>query len=951
MSKNYLLLSFVLLLTTASAQVVTIPDYQLRNALLNYSPAIDTNSDGQIQLTEAQAVTSLTITNFNEPDTINSLTGLEAFTNLVYLDISSIGLYAGFSMAPFTQLEYFDCSNNYVGAFSNVAALSALKTLKCNHANVPDLANLINLPNLEYVSASYASGTATINASNLPNLTYLDCSTMGLTSLNVANSGLVTLNCKGNPLTSLNLSTVADTLTDLNCAANTTLVTTPALGNLTNLQALDCSYNGLTNLNLTNLVNLTKLNCMSNQIEDLNTANLQNMLEFNCSYNPLGSLTVATMPNLQKLYCNDTDLISLSVNSLVNLTDLSCRLNQIPSLEISQLVNLKTLDIGYNGMSAIDISPLTQLVGFACDANSLTTVNLLNAPMLQSLSCNYNLLTTLDVSNNPYLTLVDCSHNQFTTLDFSPIIGNGSGSGYTQFWISGNPQLEYVNFKCGRTVTLNVSQNALECPNLEYVCVDEPNINSIKGALYNGGAPNIEVNSYCSFLPGGNYNTITGTISLDANADGCDTADPDLPAVKVNLTLGFNTVSTFTNALGDYTFFVPTGNFTVTPLPELPYYNLTPTSATIGFPTIDESTQTQSFCMVPNGIHKDLEVTILPVVPANPGFDAMYKLVYRNKGNQPISGSIGFIYNDSVLDFVSSAPASTSQSAGLLNWDFTTLAPQESRTIDIILNVNSPQEIPAVNIGDVLHFMASASPMADDETPLDNTCNYTETVIGSFDPNDKTCLEGPTITPSMVGDYLHYLIRFQNTGTAPAQNIVVKDVIDTLRFDLASFQLTASSHPQVTRIIGNRVDFVFEGINLPGEDNEPQSHGFVAFKIKTKDFLTLGETVSNKAEIYFDFNFPIVTNTTSTTVSNLGVGEVDDLSVSIAPNPVKNILTISAQNDITSVQLFDIHGRLLQTVLENDNSATLDFTGKATGVYFVKVITDNGMKVQKVIKE
>ncbi len=225
-------------------------------------------------------------------------------------------------------------------------------------------------------------------------------------------------------------------------------------------------------------------------------------------------------------------------------------------------------------------------------------------------------------------------------------------------------------------------------------------------------------------------------------------------------------------------------------------------------------------------------------------------------------------------------------------------------------------------------------------------------MVNSFDPNDKTCLEGNFITPEMVGDYLHYLIRFQNTGTAPAENVVVKDVIDTTKFDMGSLQFSESSHPAYTRILNNAVEFIFEGINLPAEaDDEPNSHGFVVFKIKTKNNLVLGNTIENKAEIYFDFNFPVITNTTSTTVSLLSINELENNSVSVSPIPVKEMLQIKAKDNITLVELFDIQGRLLQTKSVDNNQTELDFSGKTAGLYLVKIYTNYGVKTQKVIKE
>ncbi len=152
-----------------------------------------------------------------------------------------------------------------------------------------------------------------------------------------------------------------------------------------------------------------------------------------------------------------------------------------------------------------------------------------------------------------------------------------------------------------------------------------------------------------------------------------------------------------------------------------------------------------------------------------------------------------------------------------------------------------------------------------DDTPQDNTFAFNQTIVNSFDPNDKTCLEGSSVSTEMVGQYLHYMIRFENTGTAPAQNIIVKDIIDITKYDLSSLIPLTGSHPFTTRIVGtNKVEFIFENINLP---SEPDSNdGYVAFKIKTKPTLVAGNSVANSASIYFDYNLPIVTNTATTAI-------------------------------------------------------------------------------------
>lgn len=112
--------------------------------------------------------------------------------------------------------------------------------------------------------------------------------------------------------------------------------------------------------------------------------------------------------------------------------------------------------------------------------------------------------------------------------------------------------------------------------------------------------------------------------------------------------------------------------------------------------------------------------------------------------------------------------------------------------------------------------------------------------MNSYDPNDKTCLQGETILPTMVGEYVQYRIRFENEGTASAITVRIVDYIDTNKFDIATLIPLSASHDYTTTITeGNKVEFQFDNINLPF--TAPASQGYVLFEIKTVDTLVLGD--------------------------------------------------------------------------------------------------------------
>jgi hypothetical protein len=236
--------------------------------------------------------------------------------------------------------------------------------------------------------------------------------------------------------------------------------------------------------------------------------------------------------------------------------------------------------------------------------------------------------------------------------------------------------------------------------------------------------------------------------------------------------------------------------------------------------------------------------------------------------------------------------------------------------------------------------------------PNDNTFSYNQTVVNSYDPNDKTCLEGTTILPEKIGDYVHYMIRFENNGTANAQNIVVKDMIDSNRFDINSIVPIRGSHSFITNIAsGNKIEFIFENINLPFDD--AHNDGFVAFKIKTKPTLSIGTTFSNTASIYFDYNFPIVTNTATTTIQVLSNQDFEFSSYfSLYPNPVKEVLNIDFKQtiEVKSITIYNTLGQLVVIIPNAQNTKTVDISSLTSGNYFIKINSDKGTSNTKFIK-
>ena len=694
----------------------------------------------------------------------------------------------------------------------------------------------------------------------------------------------------------------------------------------TNLITLECSSSGLTNLNLTNNVNLEYLDCDSNFLTNLDLSQNLSLKYLYCNNNQLSNLSVAGMTNLKRLIVFNNNLTSLNLSNLTSLEDLMCGSNQLTSLNLFDLVSLKNIQCDSNSLTNLDFSNNINLNNILCSDNQINTINLNGLINLYVLKCNNNLLTSLDVSELINLNELWCWDNQLFNLN----IKNGNINSNLQFYFDGNP-------------------------NLQYICADDENINQIQQLINAYGYTNCHINSYCSFIPGGTFYEISGNTKFDLNNNGCDGSDINYSNLNFSITDGTNTGSLISNSSGNYYIPVSAGNHTVTPNLENPsYFNISPTSFTVDFPT-QASPFTQDFCVAANGVHSDVEIVLVPTTPARPGFDATYKLVYRNKGNQIENGTVTFsMYNPDVVDFVSSLPNFDSQTINptleTFSWNYSNLQPFETREIYIVLNINSPMETPPVNGGDLLSFEAQIGTSTTDVNLNDNFFGIRQVVVNSYDPNDKTCLQGETIPPSGVGKYVHYVIRFENTGTYPAENIVVKDMINLAKYDIATLVPLNSSHDFYTRINGNKVEFIFENINL--DFNDATNDGYVAFKIKTKPTLVVGNTFSNNANIYFDYNFPITTNTYTTTVTALSTQDFDfGTYFTLYPNPANDVLNIQTKQDL-QVNSIEIYNQLGQIVLAVTNAVnSIDVADLASGTYFVKVNTEKGSANAKFVKE
>jgi len=230
-------------------------------------------------------------------------------------------------------------------------------------------------------------------------------------------------------------------------------------------------------------------------------------------------------------------------------------------------------------------------------------------------------------------------------------------------------------------------------------------------------------------------------------------------------------------------------------------------------------------------------------------------------------------------------------------------------------------------------------------------------VIGSYDPNDKRGLTKGDGENNYIeaGQELEYMVRFQNTGTDTAFTVRIDDLLSE-QFDVTSIRPIMASHDYSMSVAERKLSFLFEDIKLVDSfANEPESHGFVTFKISLRDDLEPGEEIFNDAEIYFDGNAPVITNNFKYTIRLLNnIKGVEYHQLRISPNPISNATTITTDlSGMKTLKVINSAGiNVISGIQFSQLNYQLDLSAVAPGVYFVQLTNEDGLKtaVERVVK-
>lgn len=402
---------------------------------------------------------------------------------------------------------------------------------------------------------------------------------------------------------------------------------------------------------------------------------------------------------------------------------------------------------------------------------------------------------------------------------------------------------------------------------------------------------------------------ISGSIYVDAN-NNC-MKDPGEAPVRWTVRALYNGSEvrmTYTDANGDYFLHVPNG-FTYTVQVAGNSFNVScPNSSTHTVTSLPSTGNDFGIQCVTNA---DLAVTMY-----TPGF-------------RP--GVQGHLYVQGLNKYLTCVPPTATVTVTLdpmLTFDSAAVTPVSVSGQTIVFNAGQLATLSQVSwltwlavtpslsatIGDTLCNTVTIDPVSGDADPSDNTVTLCSLVRNSMDPNEKHEAHAGTgmanVTP---GTELDYVIYFQNMGNDDAWNILVQDELDAA-LDLSTLRIKGASHEYSVTLTGHTLQFQFNNIFLPAASvNESRSHGYVAYSVRPLSTAPLGTAIENHADIYFDFNAAVVTNTvTDVLATSTGLNEVQRSGLNLYPNPASGYFMLQQEGTVEKVSIYDLSGKLIQ---------------------------------------
>lgn len=436
----------------------TIPDNRFREyVLINF----DTDHNGTIDQTEADAVTEMRLNPLviNEDKTkpeITSLQGISYFQNLETLMLTS-------NEIKLTDLSYL--SQN--GKLKQLAIDNSEQLTQLDLSVVPTLERFI------YTGTKLKSlilDNPELKEAYLYNDDWKGEGHSGLTQLDFSarTTNLETLDISDNFITKIDLSHLVNLKKVSISCKNLSSLNLPASLKLTEL-----AYWGKTKFpgNLADFPNLTRLSIRGVETP-LDLSKNSKLKDLDCSYNGLTRLDVSVLPDLEKLVCDGNELVSLDLSRNPRLKELECSNNKLPELDVSVLSDLEKLKCKWNAITSLDLSQTTKLVELDCSDNKLTSLDISRCPAIKDVRLGFNNLTEFNFSHTKLENLN--SRGAFKSSNLTFYNGNAIADYMIDCWVfTGAAEPKQIDGEANRNLLQSIRDYKRDIAAKEHVAAEE----------------------------------------------------------------------------------------------------------------------------------------------------------------------------------------------------------------------------------------------------------------------------------------------------------------------------------------------------------------------------------------------------------------------------------------------------------------------------------------------
>lgn len=436
----------------------TIPDNRFREyVLINF----DTDHNGTIDQTEADAVTEMRLNPLviNEDKTkpeITSLQGISYFQNLETLMLTS-------NEIKLTDLSYLSQNGK-------------LKQLAIDNSELLTQLDLSVVPTLErfiYTGTKLKSlilDNPELKEAYLYNDDWKGEGHSGLTQLDFSarTTNLETLVISDNFITKIDLSHLVNLKKVSISCKNLSSLNLPASLKLTEL-----AYWGKTKFpgNLADFPNLTRLSIRGVETP-LDLSKNSKLKDLDCSYNGLTRLDVSVLPDLEKLVCDGNELVSLDLSRNPRLKELECSNNKLPELDVSVLSDLEKLKCKWNAITSLDLSQTTKLVELDCSNNKLTSLDISRCPAIKDVRLGFNNLTEFNFSHTELENLN--SRGAFKSSNLTFYDGNAIADYMIDCWVfTGAAEPKQIDGEANRNLLQSIRDYKRDIAAKEHVAAEE----------------------------------------------------------------------------------------------------------------------------------------------------------------------------------------------------------------------------------------------------------------------------------------------------------------------------------------------------------------------------------------------------------------------------------------------------------------------------------------------